>query len=121
MKIVEWVGEGGQKSFEKLSREYTDWEILPREIQDEMEEALIKHCIEHKIKKSGEDHQYAPRGFPIIEYENEKYIFLTTMRHWGDIMARVWAKIDGKEYSPDIPSEDRKNVYCYVDFYMQVP
>ena len=64
-------------------------------------EAARKSAVEHKIKVSGQAHQY--EGITPV-FSDGRY-FEMTFRSWGDFMAAVWSEEENKDMS-------------YLDFYV---
>lgn len=56
-------------------------------IEEEIEKAVIEELRAHNYHFPGYYHQNADFGSPIID---DKYIFCTTQRRWGGIMAKAF-------------------------------
>ena len=61
-----------------------------------------------------------------MKYKNYLYPYMVSMRRWGDLIAEVFSKINGKKYMPIDKCWDEtyrlkeidENTYCYLDFWM---
>ena len=53
----------------------------------EVEQAIVDLIRKKKYKFGGNYHQYGATGCPVME---DGTVVMVSMRHWGDIMSRVW-------------------------------
>jgi len=78
---------------------------------------------------NGSYHQNADDGVPIIKYNGNLYAYKVSLRSWGDLIAEVFSKINGKKYmsidefwenwEKDKKTKDvDENTYMYLDFWM---
>ena len=81
-KIIGWtLYDKNQKSWEDAHPDATeeDWA--------EVEQAIVDEIRRKKYKFGGNYHQYGASGCPVME---DGTTVMVSMRHWGDIMSRVW-------------------------------
>ena len=57
------------------------------EAWSDVEQAIVDEIRKKKYKFGGNYHQYGKSGCPIM---NDGTTVMVSMRHWGDIMSRVW-------------------------------
>jgi len=142
--IPEIVGWTGCKTAERRIKkgEYKDiTDIIPEKEYKEIRDYLVEYLSlnssivtkKHNRKWvfNGYYHQGAPNGVPVIKYNNNIYAFSFSTRRWGDIIAEVLSKIDGKKYkSYDVIQEEIEeavennthsetipdDTYSYLDF-----
>ena len=65
-------------------------------------EGLRREILARSLRRGGDWHQYSLAGVPVF---NDGAIGTFSFRAWGDLMAAIWADVDGRDYS-------------YMDFYM---
>jgi hypothetical protein len=98
-EIVGWTGwNTAERRIEK-----GEYKKANRKYLRKFRKCLTDYFLLHKyilIKKlfTGSNHQNAPRGVPLIKYKNDIYAYMTTMRRWGDLVAKAMSIIDNKDY-----------------------
>ena len=108
MRIVDWVKWNEDKKFNNET-EFEDFKLCFSNTNykfNDLDKIVIDEIIKNKYCFCGDYHQYGEHGIPIIQFENKKYYYLTSMRYWGDIMSTAWNTIEGCDK------------YNYMDFYV---
>ena len=59
---------------------------------------MRKFVIEHKIKITGDQHQYSDAGVPLF---SDNTVGFFSYRGWGDFMAAVWSTEENINYNWD--------------------
>ena len=81
-KVIGWVlYDKNEKQWEDAHPDATD------EDWAEVEQAIVDLIRKKKYKFGGNYHQYGATGCPVME---DGTVVMVSMRHWGDIMSRVW-------------------------------
>ncbi len=81
-KVIGWtLYDKNQKSWEDAHPDATEEEWA------EVEQAIVDEIRRKKYKFGGNYHQYGAGGCPVME---DGTTVMVSMRHWGDIMSRVW-------------------------------
>jgi predicted nucleic acid-binding protein len=135
-KIIKWVD--WETAYYNVDKgKYLDCIDKLRKVDvKKIEDCLYDYFLQNgdflkKKKFNGYYHQNMPKGAPIFEYNGLIYAYIATMRRWGDLIARVMAKLDGKEYQSkdqfwkEVEKEkkggkpkkrDENSYYNYLDF-----
>lgn len=79
-KIIGWT---------KYNENHRTFESSPEDpmLWANAEQAVINEIRRKGYKFGGNYHQYGEFGCPVFE---DHRVFMVSMRHWGDIMSRVW-------------------------------
>ena len=114
-EIVGWTGYDTaerriKKGEYKLCDRFFEWNDVTEKEYKEIRDYLVEYLsLNSRIVTkrhgrysffNGHYHQEARNGIPVIKYKNSIYAFLVTKRRWGDIIAEVLSKIDGKKIYP---------------------
>ena len=133
--LIGWTGwDTARRRIDK--GEYKDCYKLRKKEIKQIIRILVEYFTVHhdKLTKeffNGSCHQNAPRGVPLFKHCGSIYAYMTTMRRWGDLVAKVLSKIDNKKYESLESIQKKieyrvknkieeplvaKNTYCYLDF-----
>jgi hypothetical protein len=104
--IVKWTD--WEETYDEVEKgTYLDcWDALDKKDFEIIRNCLYEYFLKNKnlLKEkyfNGYYHQNMPDGVPIIKYKGRTYAYLVSTRRWGDLIAQVMAKLDGKEYQSE--------------------
>jgi hypothetical protein len=79
-KIIGWTHYNeNYRTYDSDNRSPIEWANA--------EQAVVNEIRRKKYKFGGNYHQYGLYGCPVFD---DHTVFMVSMRHWGDIMSRVW-------------------------------
>jgi len=135
-KIVKWM-EWQAANYKVHIGKYKDcYDDLKKTDIKKIENCIYKYFLDkgdflRKKCFNGHYHQNMPKGAPIIEYKGLLYAYIVSTRKWGNVVARVMAKLNNKKFIPKEQIEkelgdrtkekilegiDENSYYCYLNF-----